>query len=161
MAAFTEIALSSSYRYTIGRAVDYKKLFALAPKYDLLDRLYRRYVRFEDIEPTRDLIKRIFDGLSFDKKLRESFEQAYAKCVEDVEEDSGKNGELYGRGAGKICPPIRIVNVTGINSDTSPNPDYMWYLSAESFIPLKDYDTHDHIPFWMMRDQVIQKYLLE
>lgn len=161
MSSFIEIGFQALFRYTIGRAVDYKKLFALAPKYELLDRLYRRYVRFEDIEATRDLIGKVFDELSFDKNLREKFETAYGKCVNNVNDFTGKNGRLYGRGDGKRCPPIRVVNVTGINTDNKKIPDYVFYEMAEDFIPLKDYDTHDHIPFWMMRDQVIQKYLLE
>lgn len=154
-----EIALSTHMRHYIGEAIKYKKLFKYASEYELIDRLYRKYVRYEDIEATQRLVEQIFDEIKFDEALRDDFRYAYEKCVEDVHEDAGKNGELYGRDDKAQCPPIRIVNVTGISTDMSPMPEYMWYISAEDEIPLEDYDNLEGNPFWMRPEYVVEKYL--
>ena len=44
-----EIALEVMGYYYVGEAVKYRQLFKYAPKYELIDRLYRKYVRYEDI----------------------------------------------------------------------------------------------------------------
>ena len=153
-----EIALGCSLYEPIGEAIRYKHLFKYASQYELIDRLYRRYVRYEDIDATQRLVEQIFDEIQFDKALRNDFTYAYEQCIEDVKEDAGKNGEHYGEG-GNYCHPIRILNVTGIHTDMSPMPEYMAYISAEGEIPLEDYDNLEGNPFWMRPEYVVEKYL--
>ena len=154
MPVLIEIGLYCSCYYSIGAAVRYKELFEFSSKYELIDRLYRRYVRYEDLYATKELVEQIFDEISFDFAARRDFIKAYDQCLDDAERDSGENGEMYGKG-GNYCRPIRIVNLTGISKDSI---QYMFYLTAEGEIPLEDYDNLEGLPFWMRPEYVFEKY---
>ena len=146
-----EVALYCySITYPIGEAIKYKKLFKYASQYELIDRLYRRYVRYDDIEATKGLVEQLFDEIHFDKALCEEFRYAYNNCEEDAEKYKHEYNEYI---------PIRLVNVTGIHTDMAPMPEYMAYIMAEEEIPLEDYDNLEGNPFWMRPEYVVEKYL--
>ena len=159
MTRYIEIALCCEYYYPIGEAIKYKKLFKYASKYDLIDRLYRRYVRYEDINATRELVSKVFDEISFNTALRNDFIDAYDKCINTVERRIKEKEEHYGGRGRSYCPPSRIVNVTGVNTDTSPIPDYMWYISEEGELPLKEYDNLEGNPFWMRPEYLDERVI--
>ena len=125
--------------YPIGDAEQYAPLFKYATEYELIDRLYRRYVRYEDLEATKKLVEQIFDEISFDVVARRDFIKAYDWCLEDVEECSGENGEMYGKG-GNYCRPIRIINIHGSNA--------IFYVGMEKYLPFGEYDELEGAPFW-------------
>ena len=158
MTRYIEIALCCEYYYPIGEAIKYKRLFKCATKYELIDRLYRRYVKYEDIDATRKLVGKVFDDISFDITLRNDFIDAYDRCINTVKRRINEEEHYGGRGRG-YCPPIRIVNVTGIDTDMDAIPEYMAYISAEGEIPLEDYDNLEGNPFWMRPEYVVEKYL--
>lgn len=125
----TEIALKSRFYYPIGYSAQYKPLFAYASKYELIDRLYRRYVRKGDIEATKELVEKIFDDISFDKDTRNVFIEAYNDCLHDVEDYTDR------------YRPIRIINIEGDN--------VILYQAMETDLPLEEYDNLGGDPFWM------------
>lgn len=127
-----KIALAGLGPYTIGDAEQYESLFAYASQYELIDRLYRRYVRKEDIDATKELVEKIFDDISFDKEQRNEFIRAYNWCIKDMQEYLQKYGEYV---------PIRIVNVEGDNA--------IFYVAIEIGLPLEEYDNLKGDPFWM------------
>lgn len=153
------IALASEDYVVLGEAKKYKKFFDYAAEYELIDRLYRKYVRYEDTEKTQQLSNDVFEEISFDRKLRQKFTNAYNRCKEQIETYAERNGKYYVEG--DKCPPIRIINVTGVETDqiTDQMPSFMAYLSAESEIPLEDYDNLEGNPFWMRPEYVVEKYL--
>ena len=144
-----EIALSLGCNYYIGEAIKYRRLFRYSSRYELIDRLYRKYVRYDDIDATRDLVKQIFDSMMFTKKLCDTFLEAYDSCVDDVKNYTNGDKRLYGKHKGG-CSPIRIINVT--------DPIVVLYAAVESLIPDEDYDNLEGDPLWMRPEYMIEKY---
>jgi hypothetical protein len=122
----------------------------------LTDRLYRRYLRLEQLEMASELmaqVKRVFAGLSGDaincqsraantrldmenKTLSGVFEkyfESYAHCVESAK----INYESLKSYPGYKYEPVRLVLA-----------DQPWFL-IEKKRPLEDYDALEGSPFWL------------
>ena len=85
---------------------------------------------------------------------------AYDECIDDIKSDGGNNREHYGEG-GNYCLPIRIINVTGIESDqiTDQMPFFMDYMITENQLPLKEYDNLEGNPFWMRPEYLNERVI--
>ena len=83
---------------------------------------------------------------------------AYDKCIDAVKYYVEKNEMPYGREDGRDdCPPIRIVNVTGVNDDEVP--EYIFYSSLEGQLPLEEYDNLEGNPFWMRPEYLNERVI--
>lgn len=132
-----ELALACTYHYSIGDMAQYDPLFDASQENELLDRLCRRYVRYEDIQPTMDLLEQVLPALPLAEDSRRRFWEAYDDCLGNVKNYGGKNGELYGK---EGCRPIRIININGSNA--------IFYVVMETDLPLEEYDELEGAPFW-------------
>ena len=133
-----EIGLCSDSTYVIGYSEEYNVLLKRFLNNYYMERLYRRYVKKEDIISTRAKIVDSYKELTkkeqpFFDKLLEAFDyrtKTAEYCLEDY---------------GKYCP-LRIVCTDTV------------YLMLEKNIPLEDYDNLEGDPFWMRPEYVLEKY---
>ena len=132
-----KIAISSCDLMILGEAEEYYKFFQNnLDNNELLDRLYRRYVKRENVNATKEYLK----SLEI-KKSTNSLAKKIRKSLEDQAECS----ELrFARTKRYI--PVRIVLF-----------DEPYHLLSRN-IPLEDYDNNEGEPFWMRPDYLIEKY---
>ena len=132
-----EVAFRSlSSIYVISEQTDLSELFSFINDNELIDRLYRRYVRREEAEDTLSLLK----AKSLDDKnmrLHKILVEKFEKEIEHAEYFFKRFGEYI---------PIRI-----IISD-------MPYPLIEEEIPLEDYDNLEGDPFWMRPEYMLERY---
>ena len=135
-----EIALKSLDIITLGEAHEYNCLFLKIKKNELVDRLYRRYVRKEEIANTRNILEKLYSQLNIkhEKKL-------FSQLLEAVEDQIECSKLCFERSGEYI--PIRIILAS------SP------YRYLE--IPLEDYDNLEGDPLWMRPEYVLEKYYPE
>ena len=135
-----KIALTGAGSYfSLGDSSDYSKVFLQLQEDVLINRLYTKYVKKEDIENTKVALEKAVSKLkgSSLKKIQfilNSFLHLM-KCVEYEFEDYNS------------YVPIRIVLID------SP------YRYLE--IPLEDYDNLEGDPLWMRPEYVLEKYYPE
>ena len=128
-----EIGLCSDSTYIIGESLDYYKLLLKqSQKNRLIDRLFRRYVKEEDVLATIESLKKLPKNELTDK-LIEAFIYR-TKTAEYCFKESGK------------YMPIRI-----ICTDTV-------YWLIEKNISLEDYDNLEGDPLWMRPEYMLEKY---
>jgi hypothetical protein len=132
-----EIALGSLDIFSLGKSGDYNRLFLKIVDNKLIDRLYRRYVKREDVSNTRNMLNEILFQLESRKERKcliqiiKAFDDQ-AACAEYSLQDYGK------------YHPIRI------------------FLTASPYrylqIPLEDYDNLEGDPLWMRPEYMLEKY---
>jgi hypothetical protein len=132
-----EIALGSLDIFSLGKAFDYSNLFSEIKSNEFIDRLYRRYVKMEDVHDTRHILSKV---LSQSKKQKEKpLLTQLIKAFDDQVECS----RLCFKRSGKYIP-IRI------------------FLTASPYrylqIPLEDYDNLEGDPLWMRPEYMLEKY---
>lgn len=133
-----EIGLCSDSTYVIGYSEEYNELLKKFLNNYYIERLYRRYVKKEDVISTRIKIVDYYKELTkrekpFFDKLLEAFDyriKTAEYCLEDY---------------GKYCP-LRIVSTNTV------------YLMLEKKIPLEDYDNLEGDPLWMRPEYMLEKY---
>lgn len=135
-----EIALEEALGIIVlGDCFQYYELFQRIAINPYIDRLYRRYVRQEEVKNTLVALDDCMSNASkLDKhmisKLKDALirgDEASKLCIED-----------YGK-----YIPVHIV--------LSDEP---YYLISHCNIPLEDYDNNDGEPFWMRPEYIIEKY---
>ena len=132
-----DIAITSTWIITLGNLAECKKLFSDIRQYELIDRLYRRYVRYEDIEETYRLLTEFTKKFSVNYELFLKLMRSFEKCWKDSECCFKKYGEYI---------PIRLI------ISNMPFP------LIEEDIPLEDYDNLEGDPLWMRPEYMIEKY---
>lgn len=128
-----KIALYSDSTFIIGESEDY---FLLLSKYRennmIIDRLFRRYVRREDVLITKQELLKLPDN-RYTKNLINAFDYR-SKSAEYFLEDWGE------------YLPIRLI--------LADEP----YCTLSRNIPLEDYDNNDGEPFWMRPEYILEHY---
>ena len=123
---------------TLGDSNEYYKLFQRVKDNELLDRLFRKYVRREDVNKTTEALATCAEDFSKSDKLRIS-------KLKDLVVRGAKQGEYDLEDYGKYFP-VRIILY-----------DLPFSVIADD-IPLEDYDNNDGEPFWMRPEYIIEKY---
>jgi hypothetical protein len=98
-----------------------------------LERLYKRYVRFEDITKTKEVLKEKSDTSKFAKILYDEF----LICLDDVTwllEDWNKYLPIH----------LSLSDVA--------------YCIVKKNVPLEDYDNLEGDPLWMRPEYMLEKY---
>lgn len=119
--------LSSSEKLSI--------LFNTINDCQLIDRLYRRYVKHEDNEKTLALL--ISKSKIVKNNLLNELVKKFERGIENSEYFFKKYGEYF---------PIRLVICD------------MPYSLIEEDIPLEDYDNLEGDPLWMRPEYMLEKY---
>ena len=123
---------------TLGDSKEYYELFQRVKDNELLDRLFRKYVRREDANKTAEALATCAENFSKSGKLRIS-------KLKDLVIRGARQGEYDLEDYGKYFP-VRIILY-----------DLPFSVIADD-IPLEDYDNNDGEPFWMRPEYIIEKY---
>jgi hypothetical protein len=132
-----EVGLGSLDIFSLGDALSCNRLLVRMLDFELIDRLYRRYVRKDDVLYTGNILSetllRYKNGK--EKKLLARLVDAYTDQAECSELAFKRCGEYF---------PIRL------------------FLTASPYrylqIPLEDYDKLEGDPLWMRPEYMLEKY---
>ena len=105
----------------------------------VIDRLYRKIVRLEDVSELQSVLSRLISG-DFDKTQKELIEKIL-KALTFFHDCAEHDLEKYGD-----YTPLRIMLID------------LPYSVLDDNIPLEDYDNNDGEPFWMRPEYIIEKY---
>lgn len=134
-----EIALKDALGVTVlGNREEYFELFKVISKDPLIDRLYRRYVRHEDISYTLEALDNCLICAS------KSDKQKILKIKSSLLEGN-KASELCIKDYGKYIP-VHIILFD------------MPYSVLSRNIPIDDYDNLEGEPFWMRPQYILEHY---
>jgi len=131
-----KVAIKSCDLIVVGDSEECKNLLLGMTSNPLLDRLYRRYIRRNDVDNTLKLLGEYQVNQKY-KTLKNNLLNAIkdqATCAENNLEDYGE------------YVPVRIVLFD------------LPYSVIDDDIPLEDYDNNDGEPFWMRPEYIVEKY---
>ena len=131
-----QIAIHSCDLFIIGENTDWYCYYKKISDNNLLDRLFRKYVRQSDVESTKMALLQM--------KLSDRYKKMYNRLIEAFDDQAyfaEYNFQHYGR-----YVPIRII--------LFDEP----YCTLSDEIPLEDYDNNEGEPFWMRPQYIIENY---
>ena len=130
--SYTELADSSDLD------ILFKSILSRSAKQELIMRLYKKYVRRQDVFDT-------ISELRTQSTLYKGKQKRLLASVISACEFGAKKSELCLEKFGEY-EPLRFVVL-----------DEPYYLISHN-IPLEDYDNNDGEPFWMRPEYIIEKY---